>query len=334
MSQSLTKLLPLACVLALASCEAQVEGEGSRAPAQEPPSPLHIISSFPEVGSSSRTIRILAPELEAYLERPVEIHYNEGGRGGDIGPRMAAAAPAEQLTLFVGTVGNISLLPNILPSYGVDPMTDFQPVTLLTVTPDVLIANASLGVTTLEELVAYAAAQAEPLTYSHIAPFSIHRMEFLEILSSLEIDARNDETIRGSARAMAAVADGSVDLAMTTAPYVAPLVENGSVVALAVAHEARLPAYPTVPTMTESGIDIPHGSWSGAFVPAATPVAETEQIFRALERALNDDDVVAQLAELGMIAAPSPSPDEFRAYIEEEMARLGAVARAFGIRED
>ena len=331
---ALTSPFPFVCALLLASCDAEVGVETPQGPVEEPASALHIIASFTEAGSSSQTIRILAPKLEAYLERPVEIHYNEGGRGGDIGSRMAAAAPAEQLTLFVGTVGNISLLPNILPSYTVEPLKDFRPVTQLTVTPDVLIANASLGVRYLEDLVIYADEQFEPLTYSHIAPFSIHRMEFLEILSALGIDARNDETIRGSAKAMAAVADGSIDLAMTTAPYVAPLVEQGSVVPLAVAHETRLPAYPTVPTMEELGIDIPHGSWSGAFVPAATPAMETEQIFRALERALNDNDVVAQLAELGMIAAPSASPAAFRAYIEEELSRLGAVAEAFNVSED
>lgn len=316
----------------LAACGSETDsnsGSGSAAS-----TPLHIISSFTEAGSSSRTIRILAPKLEEYLSRPIEIHYNEGGRGGDIGARAAANSPADQLTLFVGTVGNISLLPSIMTSYDVNPLRDFQPVTQLTVTPDVLIANAGLGVSTLDELVGYADQQSAPLSYSHIAPFSIHRMEFAEILAALEIDARNDESIRGSAAAMAAVADGSIDLAMTTAPFVAPLVAAGSVRPLAVANEARLPAYPDVLTMEEYGIAIPHGSWAGAFVPAATSTADTNAIFEALVHALNDAEVIAQLAELGMTAAPSGSPNEFRAYIETEQARLGAVARAYDINED
>ncbi len=329
----LSLLLPVIVVLASCSADVEVEIDVDDTP-EAVASPLHIISSFPEVGSSSRTIRILAPKLQEYLGRSVEIHYNQGGRGGDIGSRAAANAPAEQLTLFVGTVGNISLLPNIMPSYEVEPLVDFRPVTQLTVTPDVLIANSALGVSTLEELVAYAEEREGPLSYSHIAPFSIHRMEFLEILGALGIDAANDDSIRGSAAAMEAVADGTVDLAMTTAPYVAPLVEAGSVRPLAVANETRLAAYPNVPTMAEAGIAIPHGSWSGAFVPAATSAVDTEEIFRALERALNDAEVVAQLAELGMIAAPSASPAVFRAYIAEEMARLGAVAQAYNVREE
>ena len=318
------------CSLLLAGCGSE-SGSDAASPAS---APLHIISSFTEAGSSSRTIRILAPKLEEYLARPIEIYYNEGGRGGDVGARAAANAPADQLTLFVGTVGNISLLPNIMASYDVDPLNDFRPVTQLTVTPDVLIANAEIGVTDLDELVGYADMQPDPLSYSHIAPFSIHRMDFAEIIAALEIEARNDGSIRGSAAAMDAVASGAIDLAMTTAPYVAPLVEAGSVVPLAVANETRLPAYPDVPTMEEFGIPIPHGSWAGAFVPAETSEQDTNALFDALRRALTDDDVIAQLAELGMTAAPSISPAQFRSYIEAEQLRLGTVARAYDIRED
>jgi tripartite-type tricarboxylate transporter receptor subunit TctC len=133
---------------------------------------------------------------------------------------------------------------------------------------------------------------------------------------------------------MEAVANGSIDLAMTTAPYVAPLVEAGAVVPLAVANETRLPAYPDVPTMLESGIPIEHGSWAGAFVPAATSAEDTQQMFQALRQALTDENVIAQLAELGMVAAPSASPDAFTQYITDETARLGAVVKAYGIREE
>jgi len=275
----LTNLATIIPALLLAACNAPVEEEVVA-------EPIHIISSFGEAGSSAKTIRILAPKIEAHFQRSVEIHYNEGGKGGDIGARMAANAPADQTTLFVGTVGNIALLPNVLSSYEINPAEDFRAVTHLTATPDVLIANSGLGVSTLDELVAYAMEKGEPL------------------------------------------------LAMTTAPYVAPMVADGSVVPLAVAHETRLPVYPDVPTMVESGIAIEHGSWSGAFIPAAASAEEAQQMFKALEAALNDAEVIAQLAELGMIAAPSASPEAFANYITEETARLGALAEAHNIREE
>jgi tripartite-type tricarboxylate transporter receptor subunit TctC len=327
MTKALTICVSTVFALLLVACETRVEEEPTR-------SSIHIISSFGEAGSSSQTIRILAPEIEEYFQRPVEIHYSEVGKGGSIGPQTAANAPADQLTLFVGSVGNIALLPNILADYDVEPLEDFRAVTHLTVTPDVLIVNAELGINTLEDLVAYANESTEPLSYSHIAQFSIHRMEFVEILNALGVDAANDASIRGSARAMEAVANGSIDLAMTTAPYVAPLVAAGSVVPLAVANETRLPAYPDVPTMRESGIPIDHGSWAGAFVPAATSDADTEQMFRALQHALTDEAVIARIAALGMVAAPSDSPGAFASYIAAETERLAAVAKAYAIWEE
>ena len=87
-------------------------------------------------------------------------------------------------------------------------------------------------------------------------------------------------------------------------------------------------------TMAESGIPIEHGSWAGAFVPAATSDADAEQMFRALQHALTDADVVARIAALGMVAAPSDSPEAFAMYITEETERLAAVAEAYGIREE
>jgi tripartite-type tricarboxylate transporter receptor subunit TctC len=327
MTNTVTIFASVLLALSLVACDSTNDEETSS-------SPIHIISSFGEAGSSSQTIRILAPSIEEYFQRPVEIHYSEVGKGGSIGAETAAKAPTDQMTLFVGSVGNIALLPSILSSYAVDPLTDFRAVSHLTVTPDVLVVNSGLGVNTLEELVAYAGESTEPLSYSHIAPYSIHRMEFVEILNALGVEAINDDSVRGSARAMEAVANGSIDLAMTTAPYVAPLVEAGSVVPLAVANSSRLPAYPDVPTMKESGIPIEHGSWAGAFVPAATSTEDTERMFRALHRALTDEAVIAQLATLGMVAAPSDSRASFEAYIVEETERLGAVANAYGIRED
>ena len=327
MTTSLRIIASAMFALSLVACNGSVDEQATA-------DPIHIISSFGESGSSSQTIRILAPHIEEHFQRPVTIHYSEVGRGGSIGPETAANAPDDQLTLFVGSVGNIALLPNILSDYAVNPLEDFRAVTHLTVTPDVLIVNSGLGVRTLEELVAYASERSEPLTYSHIAQYSIHRMEFLEILNALGLDAVNDDSIRGSAMAMEAVANGSIDMAMTTAPYVAPLVEAGAVVPLAVANETRLPTYPDVPTMTESGIPIGHGSWAGAFVPANTSDDDTEQMFRALQAALSNDSVIDQLAALGMVAAPSDSPESFTNYIIAETDRLAAVAKAFGIKAE
>ena len=224
--------------------------------------PILILTTYPATGSSSQATTIIAPKLEEYLGREVEIEYGVGVQAG-------VAAPADERTVFVSTIGNMALLPAISASFGIDPLRDLRPVTRLTAVPDVLIARSGLGIDTLDELLEYTRAHPGELTYSHIAPRSIHRLEFAAILNELGLDITLDESVRSSAPAMAAIADGTVDLAITTSPYVSPLIESGAAVPLVVAHPQRIPLLPDVPTMLERGIDgMPSGSWGGLFAPA------------------------------------------------------------------
>ena len=287
--------------------------------------PMQFLTTYQEVGSSSRTATIMTPKLEEYLKRPIELTYGAGARA-------ALDLPPDGNTIFISTVGNMALLPAALPSFDLDPLTDLRPVTLLTATPDVLIANSGLGIDTLDELIAYASEHPGELTYSHIAPRSIHRIEFSALLAELGIDATPDLSIRGSAPAMEAVANGDIDLVITTSPYVAPLVDSGAAVALAVAHWERIPLLPGVPTMMESGVaSVPNGSWAGLFVPAGTSDEDTMQVFEAVKFAMADPSVMQQIGDLGMVISLNDSPEDFAAYIESEGARLRQAVEKYQI---
>lgn len=290
--------------------------------------PITFLTTYQEVGSSSRTASIMTPKLEEYFGRSIELVYGAGARA-------ALDVPGDGNTIFISTIGNMALLPAISPTFDLDPLTELRPVTLLTATPDVLIVNSELGVNTLDELISYSKMHPGELTYSHIAPRSIHRVEFSAVLHELGIDATLDESIRGSAPAMSAVAEGAIDLVITTSPYVAPLVDSGSAVALVVAHPTRIPLLPGVPTMLERGItSVPHGSWAGLFVPARTSDADLANVFAAMEYAMSDDSVVQQINDLGMEVSLSDSPAAFEAYIEAEGERLRAAAEKYQIIVD
>ena len=196
--------------------------------------PIRILTTYPATGSSSTATTIIAPKLEEHLGREVVFDYGVGLQAG-------VAAPADERTIFVSTIGNMAMLPAILDSFGVDPLADLRPVTRITAVPDVLIAHSGLGIDTLDELLEYTSANPGELTYSHIAPRSIHRLEFAALLGELDIDVALDESVRGSAAAMEAVANGDVDLVITTSPYVSPLIRSGAAVPLVVVHPQRIP---------------------------------------------------------------------------------------------
>ena len=290
--------------------------------------PILILTTYPATGSSSQATTIIAPKLEEYLGREVEIEYGVGVQAG-------VAAPADERTVFVSTIGNMALLPAISASFGIDPLRDLRPVTRLTAVPDVLIARSGLGIDTLDELLEYTRAHPGELTYSHIAPRSIHRLEFAALLNELDIDITLDESVRSSAPAMAAIADGTVDLVITTSPYVSPLIESGAAVPLVVAHPQRIPLLPDVPTMLERGIaGMPSGSWGGLFAPAGSSDEFVAQIFEAARVAMENPEVIQAINDLGMEVWPSESPEDFEAFIQGEMTRLGGAAERYGLQVD
>jgi tripartite-type tricarboxylate transporter receptor subunit TctC len=290
--------------------------------------PIVVLTTYPATGSSSRATTLLAPKLEEFLGRDVQMEYDVGARGG-------VAAPADERTIFVSTIGNMALLPAISESFGIDPLTDLRPVTRLTAVPDVLIARSGLGIGTLDELLDYTRRHPGTLTYSYISPRSIHRVEFAALLSELGIDVTLDESVRSSAPAMEAIANGTVDLVITTSPYVSPLIESGAAVPLVIAHPTRIPLFPDVPTMLERGItDMPSGSWGGLFAPAGSSDAFVAQIFEAAEYAMKDPEAIQAINDLGMEVWPSESPDEFAEFIKGEMTRLGRAADKYGMQVD
>ena len=163
-----------------------------------------ILTTYPATGSSSTATRIIAPKLREYLGREIEIDYGVGLRAG-------VDAPADERTVFVSTIGNMAMLPAILPAFGVDPLSDLRPITRITAVPDVLIAHSGLGIDTLDELLEYTSAHPGELTYSHIAPRSIHRLEFAALLGELDIDVTLDESFRASAARPKGTGCGSSD---------------------------------------------------------------------------------------------------------------------------
>jgi len=134
---------------------------------------------------------------------------------------------------------------------------------------------------------------------------------------------------------MEAIANGTVDLVITTSPYVSPLIQSGAAVPLVIAHPTRIPLLPGIPTMLERGITgMPSGSWGGLFAPAGSSDAFVAQIFEAANYAMQDPAVMEAINDLGMEVWPSESPEAFSEFIGAEMTRLGQAAEQFGMDVD
>lgn len=272
----------------------------------------------------------MAPRIAEYLKRPVEFKYNQGSSA-------AIGALPDGNTMLMSTIGIMALHPVLIPGSEMDPLTDLRPVTRVTATPDFLIASSSLGINTIEELIAYAAKATEPLSYFHIAPASIHRVEFAAILNEFDITNVVLDTSYGNGPigAIKAIEEGTLDLLVLTSPYTVPMIEAGSAVPLVVIHPTRLPLYPEVPTLLEKGVTtMPNGSWAGLFVPAGTSDEDVDEVFSALKYALDDPAIVKKINDLGMEVDLNESPEEFVNYLKSETARLKVAVDKYQVTTD
>jgi tripartite-type tricarboxylate transporter receptor subunit TctC len=292
--------------------------------------PMVFLTSHGAAGSSGRAAGFMAPRIAEYLKRPVEFKYNQGSSA-------AIGASPDGNIMLMSTIGIMALHPVLIPGFEMNPLTDLRPVTRVTATPDFLIARSGMGIDTIEDLVAYAAEASEPLSYFHIAPASIHRVEFAAILNEFDITnvVLDESHGNGPVGAIKAIKDGTLDLLVLTSPYSVPMIEEGSAVPILVIHPTRLPLYPEVPTLLEKGVvTMPNGSWAGLFVPAGTSDADVEQVYSAIKYALEDPAIVKQINDLGMEVDLNESPAEFVRYLESETARLKIAVNQYQVTTD
>lgn len=292
--------------------------------------PMVFMTSHAAAGSSGVAAAIMAPRIEEYLGRQIEFRYSQGSSA-------AVGDAPDGNTMLMTTIGYTALHPVWRPNFELDPFTDLRPITRLAVTPDVLIVRSGLGIDTLDELIAYAAEADEPLSYFHIAPFSIHRVELAAIFNEFDIDnvALASSMGPGPVKALAAIEAGTLDLLVVTSPYVVPLLENGTAKALTVIHRERTPIAPDAPTLLEQGITtMPYGSWSAIFVPAGTSDEDANLVFEAIKFAVSDPDVEKQINDLGMEVDLNESPEEFVSFLKSEAARLSIAVDRYGLRNN
>ena len=288
-----------------------------------PDKPIRIILPFGPPGFSSRVGFSVAPHMAEFLGQEIIFEHITGGQGGSNGPRAAAAADPDGYSLFMGTIGNIALLPNILPDYGVDPAKDFTPIIKLADTPNILIAHPSLGAVTLDDVVAAAKANPGAVKFHGINERSIHMLEFKSLIAETDINLSEVRPESGSEGAIEAILNGDIDLTITTGPRLLESIRGGDVVAIGAICPIRIGVYPDMATMAELGLKtIGNGSWMGLFAPSGVPGEIVQQLYEAARHASEQPDVIDALNEQAAAINISASPADALAFVEGETERL------------
>src|ERR1700733_1619070 len=239
------------------------------AAAEYPERTVKIIAPFQAGGTVDAVARFLASRLNARWRVPVIVE-NRPGAGNILGAAaVAQAQPDGHTLLFANT--SISVNPSLYKSLPYNTARDLAPVVFLSASPNVLLVQKSLGVTTLPQLIGLAKSRKEPLTFASVGKGSFHHisMEMFKVAAGIDL---LHVPYKGAAPGMLAFLRGDVDLYCSDLPGAVGAIHNGDVVALAITSNRRAAALPDIPTMAEAGLPgYAAIGYTGIMVTAGTP---------------------------------------------------------------
>ncbi|MGB7037083.1 MAG: tripartite tricarboxylate transporter substrate binding protein [Xanthobacteraceae bacterium] len=296
--------------------------------AQFPDRPIKLVVPFAPGGPPDVAARIIGDWLSSHFGTVVV--ENHPGAGGTLGARLVATAPADGYTLLAATSGSLAISPQLYKNSGIDPRKDFTAVALLSSTPQVLAINASLPVHSVKELVAFAKAHPGKLNYGAAIGTPPHLSgEMFKHLTGADIVF---VPYRGATQATTDVLSGQMNMTFEGATGILPYLKNGKLRALAVTSPHRLAELPDVPTMTEAGYPgMPPDAWQAIVAPAGTPPDIVVKINASVNQGLADPQVRARIVGLGGVPQPM-SPQDFAAFIAEQVQRWGEIIHVTGVK--
>lgn len=296
-----------------------------------PSQPIKWVVPFPPGGAMDTMARTLGESLSVGLKQPVVIE-NRPGAGGAIGSGLVARAAPDGHTMMIVSIGH-AVNPSIYPKLQYDATRDFEPVSLVGIVPNLLVAHPSVKANNVKELVALAKAQPGKLTYAsagngttvHLAAELFNSMAGVDILHV---------PYKGSAPAVTDLMGGQVDIMFDSLSSAKPYVESGRLKALAVTTAKRSSVFPNVPTIAESGLPgYELSGWYAVFVPAKTPKPVIDRLNAELVKALKQPNVRARFAQIGAEPVGS-SPQELASTLKAETARWAQIVRERNIKPD
>jgi len=295
-----------------------------------PSKPITLIVPFPAGGGVDVIGRIVADKLAAELGQPVVID-NRGGAAGVIGTRVAARAAPDGYTLVMATSGSIAINPNLYANPGYQTLKDLSPVGLISSTPIVLMAHPSAPEQSLGAVIASAKREPGKLNIGTPPPGTSAYLggELFKSLAGVDITI---VTYRGTGPLTTDLLGGHVKLGLNVLAPAMSMLKSGSLKALAVLASRRSSHLPDTPTSAEAGLPgFESGLNYGLLAPAGTPEAIIKRLNLALRAGIDTPDVRARIAADGGDPLPS-TPEEYRADIEREDGRWGALIRKLNLK--
>lgn len=298
-----------------------------------PSKPIRLIVPYPPGGVLDVTTRAFAAPLAESLGQQVVVE-NRPGAGGNIGTDLVARAEPDGYTILMFADTN-TIAPSLYKKLNHDPVADFAPITLVVMGSHVFVAHPDLPVRDIPELIAYAKQNPNKLSYASPGNGTAQHLGgemFKTAAGGLKIA---HVPYKGGGQAIIDVVAGQVPLGVLGLAPALPHIKAGRLKALAVTGRARVPVLENVPTLDESGVTgFETVQWYGPAAPAGTPKSVVSRLHREFLKAAQLPAVAAQIARLGLVVKTSETPEEFAAFIRDDIPRWPAIVQAAGAKLD
>lgn len=300
------------------------------AQAQYPSRAVTIISPFPPGGSTDAVARIMAQRMAPVLGQSVVIE-NVGGAGGSIGVGRVARATPDGYTIDIGQWDN-HVANGVVYSLNYDLQKDFEPIGLLSINPQLILARKTLPADDLKGLVAWMKANPGKATIANQQASAQTAAVLLQQLTGTSVLL---VPYRGGGPAMQDLIAGHIDLLVIQAAAAMPQVRAGTIKAFAILSPSRSPVVPGIPSVDEAGVPglyLP--GWFGFFAPKGTPKDVVAKLNAAMVEALTDPATRGRFSDLGLDVASreQQTPEGFAAFHKAEIEKWWRIIKAAGIK--
>lgn len=293
-----------------------------------PSGQIRIVVPFPPGGGTDILARLIGQKLNEAWGQPVIVD-NRGGANGTIGAAAVAKATPDGHTLLVAPSG-FAVNPSIYKALPFDAVRDFAPVTQLAASPLVIVVHPSFPPRTVKELIAFVKARPDAINYGSSGNGSPPHLA-TELFKHLTGTKMTHIPYKGAGPAAVDVLAGQIPIYFMNALQAVPHIKSGRLRALAVTSEQRFSALPDRPTIAEAGVP-GYGmtNWYGILAPAGTPRTTIAKVHAEVVRILHLPELKERLAGEGAAVIGS-TPDEFAAFLRNEMAKFAKIVQASGM---
>ena len=297
-----------------------------------PEKPIRVINAFAAGTASDIIPRFVLEKAGTFLGPNTSFVFeNVPGAGGNPGTAMLARQEADGYRISATAIGPMAINKSLFKNLGYDPETDFEPITPTAQLSNVVTVSNKSGLTTLKQLVDFAKANPDALTYSSVGPGSSQHLAGV-LFEQLTGSKMRHLPYRVTGQLVTDLVTGEVPLSFQNIVNVREQFVGGNLKILAITATQRHSSLPSVPTAAEAGLPgFVTSAWFCIVAPKGTPKAIVEKLNGAIVKALNEPDIKKKLNEIG--AEPMPmAPKEFDALIAAEIKANLAIVKAAGLK--